>query len=166
LEYFKESNKLTKIISIIALITLVLGITLLNPLVTYAFEEQDEEEILQNVITRPSSSSSSSKSHYSVLDPNPSLIDKDGNLINNITSAASLPTYRSGTIADGVSKLILVVDSNNTLQFSINGTKADNLTNGAVSSLNQSSNSSNLSSNTNLFIYSSIVSIIFFFFGR
>jgi hypothetical protein len=48
---------------------------------------------------------------YSLLDPNPSLIDIDGNLINNINLAASLTTYRNGTIADGVSKLILIVES-------------------------------------------------------
>jgi pimeloyl-ACP methyl ester carboxylesterase len=64
-----------------------------------------------------------SKYSYSLLDPNPSLIDIDGNLINNIDLAASLSTYRNGTIADGVSKLILIVESNNSLQFSINDTK-------------------------------------------
>jgi pimeloyl-ACP methyl ester carboxylesterase len=94
----------------------------------------------------PSSSSSSSKSPYSLLDPSPSLIDRDGNLNNNITLAASLTTYRNGTIADGVSKLLLHVYSNIRLQFSINDTKPDNLTNGALSSLDQSSNINNLSS--------------------
>ena len=83
---------------------------------------------------------------YSLLDPNPSLIDKDGNLINNINLAASLTTYRNGTIADGVSKLILIVESKNLLQFSINDTKHDNLTNGTLSSLDQASNVNNLSS--------------------
>jgi pimeloyl-ACP methyl ester carboxylesterase len=83
------------------------------------------------------SSSSSSKSPYSLLDPNPSLIDKDGKLINDINLAASLTTYRNGTIADGVSKVILVVDSTKELQFSINGTKPDDLTNGTLSCLNQ-----------------------------
>jgi hypothetical protein len=81
-----------------------------------------------------------------LLDPNPSLIDKDGKLINNINLAASLTTYRNGTIADGVSKLILIIDSKSSLQFSINDTKPDNPTNGTLSSLNQSSNVSNLSS--------------------
>ena len=60
------------------------------------------------------------------LDPNPSLIDKDGKLINNINLAANLTTYRNGTIAYGVSKL---VESKSSLQFSINGTKPDNLIN-------------------------------------
>src|SRR5918999_4074801 len=80
-------------------------------------------------------SSSNSKPHYSILDPNPSLIDDDGNLINDISKAADITTYRNGTIADGVSKLLLVIDSNNTLQFSIDGTTADNLTNGVLSYL-------------------------------
>jgi heme-degrading monooxygenase HmoA len=77
---------------------------------------------------------------------NADLIDEDGKLINDINLAAGLTTYRSGTITDGVSKLILVVDSNKELQFSINGTKPDNLTNGALSSLNQSDVINNLSS--------------------
>jgi pimeloyl-ACP methyl ester carboxylesterase len=84
------------------------------------------------------SSSSSSKSPYSLLDPNPSLIDENGNLVNDISKAARIITYRKGTIADGVSKLILLIDSNNPLQFSINGKEDDNLTNGTLSSLNQS----------------------------
>jgi pimeloyl-ACP methyl ester carboxylesterase len=87
-----------------------------------------------------------SKPSCSLLDPNPSLVDKDGKLINNINLAASLTTYRNGTIADGISKLILIVDSKNPLKFSINDTKPDNLTNGTLSSLNQSSNVNNLSS--------------------
>ena len=86
---------------------------------------------------------SSSKPSCSLLDPNPSLIEKDGKLINNINLAASLTTYRNGTIADGVSKLILIIDSKSSLQFSINDTKPDNLTNGTLSSLSQSSNVSN-----------------------
>jgi pimeloyl-ACP methyl ester carboxylesterase len=90
--------------------------------------------------------SSSSKPSCSSLDPNPSLIDKDGKLINNINLAASLTSYRNGTIADGISKLILIVQSKISLQFSINDTKPGSLTNGTLSSLNQSSNVSNLSS--------------------
>jgi pimeloyl-ACP methyl ester carboxylesterase len=81
-----------------------------------------------------------------LLDPNPSLIDKDGKLINNINLAANLTSCRNGTIADGVSKLILIVESKSSLQFSINDTKPDNLTNGTLSSLDETSNVSNLSS--------------------
>jgi pimeloyl-ACP methyl ester carboxylesterase len=99
----------------------------------------------------PSSSSSSSyklsHSIHSILDPNPSLLDDDGNLINDISKVASITTYRNGTIADGVSKLIFLVYSHNPLQFSINDTKSDDLTNGALSSFNQS-NVNKLSSTT------------------
>jgi len=100
---------------------------------------------LQNDNNVNSSSSSSSKSPYSLLDPNPSLIDENGNLVNDISKAARITTYRKGTIADGVSKLILLIDSNSPLQFSINRTKPDDLVNGMLSSLSQS-NVNNLSS--------------------
>jgi hypothetical protein len=73
-----------------------------------------------NVNPSSSSSSSSYKLSHSILDPNPSLIDDDGNLINDISKVAGITTYRNGTIADGVSKLILLVYSHNPLQFSIN----------------------------------------------
>jgi hypothetical protein len=86
--------------------------------------EDDRRKKLQKASVHPPIS----KPSYSLLDPNPSLIDKDGKL-NNTNLAASLTTYRNGTIADGVSKLILIADSKNPLQFSINDTKPDNLTN-------------------------------------
>jgi hypothetical protein len=57
--------------------------------------------------------------------------------------AASLTTYRNGTIADGVSKLILIVESKCSLQFSINDT-----TNGTLSSLKQASEDNTNSSIT------------------
>jgi pimeloyl-ACP methyl ester carboxylesterase len=88
------------------------------------------------------------KPFYSMLDPNQSLIDIDGNLINNINLASRLTSYRNGTIADGVSKLILIVESKSSLQFLINDTKHNNLTNGTLSSLEQASNINNLSSST------------------
>jgi pimeloyl-ACP methyl ester carboxylesterase len=92
--------------------------------------------------------SPSSEPPYSLLDPSPSLIDIDDNLINNINLAASLATYCNGTIADGVSKLILIVESKCLLQFSINDTKHNILTNGTLSSLEQASKVNNLSSST------------------
>ena len=147
--YLEEYNSLTKIILIIVLLALVSGTHAFNSSFAYALEEDEKEpEKLQNIAINPLSSSLSSNAPYSLLDPNPSLIDKHGNLINNISLAASLTTYRNGTIADGVSKLILLVYSNNMLQFSINGTKPDDLTNGTLTSLNQSSNVNNLSSTT------------------
>jgi len=51
-----------------------------------------------------------SKPSYFLIDPNPNLIDIDGKLINNIDLAANLTTHRNGTIADGISKLILIVE--------------------------------------------------------
>ena len=89
---------------------------------------------MRNTNVNPQSSPNS-KPHYSILDPNPSLIDDDGNLINDISKAVDITSYRSGTIADGVSKLILVVDSNKELEFSINKTKPDDLINGILSCL-------------------------------
>jgi hypothetical protein len=79
-----------------------------------------------------------SKSPYFLIDPNPSLIDIDGKLINNIDLAANFTT-RNGTIADGISKLILIVESRSALQFSIKDTSPDNTTNGTLSSLKQAS---------------------------
>jgi pimeloyl-ACP methyl ester carboxylesterase len=89
--------------------------------------------------------STSSKPSYFLLDPNPSLIDLDGKLINNINLAANLTSYRNGTIADGISKLVLIVDSKSSLQFSINDTSPDNPTNGTLSSLKQASKDNNSS---------------------
>jgi hypothetical protein len=86
-----------------------------------------------------------SKPSYSLLDPNPSLIDIDGRLINNINLAANFTTYRNGTIADGISKLILIVESKSSLQFSINDTSPDNPTNGTLSSFEEASKDNNLS---------------------
>jgi hypothetical protein len=104
----------------------------------YYFSDKEEEyKKLQNSNNVYPSSSSSYKLPYSMLDRNPSLINEDGNINNNINLIASIKTCRNGTIADGVSKLLLVVDSNNPLQFSINVTKPNDLTNGTLSCLNQ-----------------------------
>jgi hypothetical protein len=51
-----------------------------------------------------------------------------------------MKTFRLGTIADGISKLLLVIDSNKILQFSIDGTSKDNLTKGALNSFDKLSN--------------------------
>ncbi len=89
-----------------------------------------------------------SKPSYSLIDPDPYLIDIDGKLINNIDLAANLTTHRNGTIADGISKLILIVESKSSLQFSIKDTSPDNPTNGTLSSLKQASKDDNKSSST------------------
>src|SRR5918999_5997528 len=74
-----------------------------------------------------------------IVDPNPDLINKDITLQNNASLAASIDTERLGTVADGISKLLIVMDSNNTLQFSIEGTSSINTTKGVLSSLEESS---------------------------
>lgn len=90
--------------------------------------------------------STHSRPSYSLLDPNPSLIDIDGSLIDNINLAANLTTHCNRTIADGISKLILIVESKIPLQFSINETSPNSLTNGTLSSLERALNVNNLSS--------------------
>ena len=112
--------------------------------------DMDEEEKKNKLSDSHTDISPSSEPPYSLLDPSPSLIDKEGNLITNINLAASLTTYRNGTIADGLSKLILIVESKSLLQFSINDTKRNNLTNGTLSSLEQASNLNDLSSSATI----------------
>ena len=85
-----------------------------------------------------------------LLDPNFKLLNEDGDLKNDVSSLLKLDSdhLRNGTIADGVSKLVLILNSNSTLRFSIADTAPDNLTNGTLTSLGQSPNSVNLSSST------------------
>jgi hypothetical protein len=77
-----------------------------------------------------------------LLDPNPSLIDNSGNLKNNITQAANIKDIRNGTVADGVSKLLILVPHSSKLQFSIKGQRPENLTDGILSPLINSSGES------------------------
>jgi pimeloyl-ACP methyl ester carboxylesterase len=65
------------------------------------------------------------------------LIDKNGSLKNDASMAANINTERIGTVADGVSKLLIVMDSDNTQRLSIEGTNPDNLSNGMLSSLDE-----------------------------
>src|SRR6478736_3334983 len=49
-----------------------------------------------------------------IVDPNPKLIDnKSGSLINDITLASNINSIRNGTVADGVSKLLLITSYKN-----------------------------------------------------
>jgi hypothetical protein len=77
-----------------------------------------------------------------IIDPNPDLINIDGTLQNNASWAANINTERLGTVADGISKLLIVTDSNNTLQFSIEGTSSSNTTKGVLDSFEESSETS------------------------
>ena len=63
------------------------------------------------------------------------MTDKQGNLIQNVTLASNLIPIqngkivdgRNGTIADGVSKLIIKLVYNNPLRFSIEGKSPNDL---------------------------------------
>lgn len=80
-----------------------------------------------------------SLSGLQIIDPNPKLIDnKSGNLINNITLAYNIHANKAGTIADGISKLLLVTSYKNPINFSI----ADdtNLSKGTLSCISDNSN--------------------------
>lgn len=60
-----------------------------------------------NMIKGPNIAASSDTA--TLLNPNPQLLDKDGNLIQNFSLPSNL-TRSVGTIADGVSKLIIEVE--------------------------------------------------------
>ncbi len=63
---------------------------------------------------------SSILSKIRIVDPKPTLIDnKTGSLINDISSVADITKTRTGTIADGISKLLLVVNYENPIKFSL-----------------------------------------------
>ena len=63
---------------------------------------------------------SSNLSKIRIVDPNPTLIDnKTGSLINDTSLAANITEIRTGTIADGVSKLLLVVNYEDSVKFII-----------------------------------------------
>jgi len=53
-----------------------------------------------------------------IKDPNPKLIGFKGELINNVDTAAAISILRVGTVADGISKLLLVAESKDPLNFS------------------------------------------------
>lgn len=73
-----------------------------------------------DVNTLPTSTSLSSIPSPVMIDPNPKLIDKtNGNLINDITLASNINNGRIGTIADGVSKLLLMTSYKNPVNFSV-----------------------------------------------
>jgi hypothetical protein len=62
--------------------------------------------------------------------------------VTTVQLAANINTERLGTVADGISKLLIVMDSNNTLQFSIDGTSSNNTTKGVLDSFEESSETS------------------------
>src|SRR6476620_7682035 len=77
-----------------------------------------------------------------IVDPNPKLIDnKSGSLINDINLASTDHNKRNGTIADGVSKLLLIISYKNPLNFSIVNDNT-NFSKGTLSILSDSFNNS------------------------
>jgi len=78
-----------------------------------------------------------SSHNATLLNPGPRLIDKKGNLIQNVNLPSNL-TRSIGTIADGVSKLIIEVAYKNPLTFSIVGMNPNNLSDGILSPFNTS----------------------------
>jgi len=123
---FKESHYTatitTPIILSVLLLTLVLALCSDNTKIVYGLVSDSARNNL--IISNPK-----------ILDPNPGLIDGNGKLKNDFSLIANTNSVRPGTIADGLSKLLLVIDSNKTLQFSIDGTTRDNLINGTLNSL-------------------------------
>ena len=86
------------------------------------------------------------------------MTDKQGNLIQNVTLASNLIPIqngkivdgRNGTIADGVSKLIIKLVYNNPLRFSIEGKSPNDLRGGTLAHLLNKSGTSNSLSSTNV----------------
>jgi ABC-type lipoprotein release transport system permease subunit len=108
---FEESNIRILLVPMVTLI-----IVLIVPSVIYGLESNVSSASLN---ISPLASVSSTNPKPILLYPNPSLIDKSGNLKNNITQAANIKDIRNGTVADGISKLLILVPHISKLQFSI-----------------------------------------------
>jgi pimeloyl-ACP methyl ester carboxylesterase len=70
-----------------------------------------------------------------LLDPNPDLLEQNGNLVKDLDRADSLTALRKGSAADGISKLVLLVNSSDSLAISIDGRSPSDLTDGSLSPL-------------------------------
>jgi len=55
------------------------------------------------------------------VDPNPEFLRPDGTLETNVAKAAALTSTRTGAVADGVTKLLILVDSADVVQIAIEG---------------------------------------------
>jgi ABC-type lipoprotein release transport system permease subunit len=109
-----NSRKAIYGILLVPMVTLI--IVLIVPSVIYGLESNVSSASLN---ISPLASVSSTNPKPILLYPNPSLIDKSGNLKNNITQAANIKDIRNGTVADGISKLLILVPHISKLQFSI-----------------------------------------------
>jgi pimeloyl-ACP methyl ester carboxylesterase len=87
-----------------------------------------------------------------IVDPNSNLIDKKSdNLINNVTLVSNINSIRNGTIADGVSKLLLISIYNNPINISIANNDA-NFSKGTLRSLSDNSNNSQSTKHSSVII--------------
>jgi pimeloyl-ACP methyl ester carboxylesterase len=84
-----------------------------------------------------------------ILDPNPNLINlESGALINDVSAIHSINDTRIGTIADGVSKLLLVASYENPLNFTILDNDNNSQSKGTLSSLSSNPASIELQNST------------------
>ena len=139
-------KKWTCEISLISSIILIMTFTSTHTI--FGLENDHNSSNSQGVLSIVTNNPSSSiDSKPVLLDPNPLLIDKNGNLKNNdINLAASIKTIRSGTVADGVSKLLVQLPYTSKLQFSIKGLDSDNLSDGTLAPLFGSNESASTTS--------------------
>ena len=124
-------------LGVIVMITLSIGLLVLilcTPLINASYA-------LDSKLTNHSS-------QVSLLDPSPVLVDKQGNIQNNVTLASSINTTRIGTISDGVSKSLIKFPHDTNLEFSLEDKNSNDLTDGTLSNLLESSNNSKRSSIT------------------
>ena len=95
-------------ISLISSVILIIVFTSIPTI--FGLENNHNSSDSPRVLSIATNNASSIDSKPVLLDPNPLLIDKSGNLKNNdITLAANIKTFRSGTVADGVSKLLVQI---------------------------------------------------------
>jgi len=73
-----------------------------------------------------------------IADPNPILLADDGAIFNDIEGAAKIPAFRIGTVADGVSKLLLIAHWDNGLKFAMEGKDSSDVSDGTLSALGSS----------------------------
>jgi palmitoyl protein thioesterase len=115
----------TLVSTFILLFTLVISLLFTTPFVVASNT---------NFTTDPNIAAFSKAKMATLLDPNPVLIDKHGNLIQDTTLLSKLKS-RNGTIADGVSKLIIQVNYSRPLNFSIVDKSSNILSDGTLSPL-------------------------------
>lgn len=88
-----------------------------------------------------------------VIDPIPKLIDlESGTLINDVSIIDDINETRIGTIADGISKLLLVAKYENPLKFTILDSEDENQSIGTLSTLSPSTTSPELQNSSSVIV--------------